>query len=214
MIDPNTKTMANVLTNVCITSNVLTEHTCQEIIRIAEEHAAAHQKNGGWQTDRHKIYKTVDVDVRHVPHLLSLCNHLLEDEILFVLAELFDLPVEDIIMDDLFVVKYSVGDAIVNQTSLPPHQDDSVLSFVITLNTDYDGGGTEFVNWKCDSVEARISSPKTAGTMTSFCGLQLHAGRKITRGNRYILTGFCKVDDVDKKTRKLGERLYPYPFGK
>jgi len=194
------------LTQVMVTKNILTPSQCIEIIKYSEN-------GGGWQTDRHKIYKTVDVDVRHIPLLLKLCNDILKNQILFVLASLFQLHVNDIVMDDLFVVKYSCGDAAINQTSLPPHQDDSVLSFVISLNNtdNYEGGGTEFVNWKSKN---RISRPIDAGTMSSFCGLQLHSGKRITKGTRYILTGFLKVKDADNKTRKIGETLFPYPHGR
>ena len=58
-----------------------------------------------------EMLKTVDVDVRHIPLLLKLCNDILKNQILFVLASLFQLHVNDIVMDDLFVVKYSCGDA-------------------------------------------------------------------------------------------------------
>jgi len=183
------------------------------VIALTEQHATL---MGGFETERHKMYKTVDVDVRNVPVLLSMLNHILSSSILQLIANHFLLNVEDVVMDDLFVVKYSVGEDEINQTSLPPHQDDSVLSFVITLNGDdeYEGGGTEFVNWKCSNQQQRVSRPCCAGVMTSFCGLQLHAGKTITRGTRYILAGFLKVDDVDKKTRQRGEKMFPYPHGR
>jgi hypothetical protein len=218
---------------------VLRKEECLEIIRLTEEHC--YKKQNGWQTDRHKIYKTVDIDVRHVPELLSLCNSRLAMDdnfmpgILHTLAYSFQVNVKDLIVQDLFVVKYSVGNEITNQTSLPPHQDDSVLSFVISLNdhgtneeTEYIGGGTEFVNWKqkldsdtsdrgeyCMNLTKEnfnISKPLHAGTMTSFCGLQLHAGKQIVQGVRYILAGFLKVDNIE--IRKLAERFYPYPHGR
>ena len=207
------------LTKVYVSRSAFTPEECQQIIQLTEEHGRSHN---GWQTDRHKVYKTVDVDVRNIPELLSLCNSKLSmaagvPGILHTLAHLFQLNVEDIVVDDLFVVKYSCGDTIVNQTSLPAHQDDSVLSFVISLNTvgGYVGGGTEFVNWKSalkrgaagadadadagvgsdgkgeDHAQLqdayKISQPHDAGTMTAFCGLQLHAGRRIVQGTRYIL---------------------------
>ena len=236
---------APALTHVYVRRGVLTFNECQEIIAHVEE------SRQGWQTDRHKVYKTVDVDVRHVPWVLQRCNACLSNNtgILQTLSHCFQVKLEDLVVEDLFVVKYSCGDTVVNQTSLPPHQDDSVISFVLSLNnhgtdkdTEYLGGGTEFINWKhkhmsghggdgssssssssgssngCSSdksgVAFKTSQPEEAGTMTSFCGLQLHAGKQIHQGVRYILTGFLKVKDVNNETRKQGERWYPYPHGR
>ena len=113
-------------------------------------------------------------------------------------------------MDDLFVVKYSVGEDEINQTSLPPHQDDSVLSFVITLNGDdeYEGGGTVFV----DHDPAFVAAPTEVGTLVSFCGVQRHGGRAITKGKRYILAGFLKVHD-DNVLGREAEQMYPVVVG-
>ena len=86
------------------------------------------------------MYKTTDIDVRHAPFLLELCNAKLEGAILPVLSNAFDLPLDVIAIDDLFVVKYECAEEKMKmgkrtQTSLAPHRDDSVLSFVILLNS-------------------------------------------------------------------------------
>ena len=87
------------------------------------------------------------------------------------------------------------------------HTDDSELSFVLLLNdiNDFKGGGTEFVDWKPPFVAA----PLQRGTMASFCGLQRHAGRRITSGTRYILAGFVHVFDEGRAIRKESERVFP-----
>ena len=64
------------LKSVYITSNVLPPVDCEAIIKMAEHHASSH---GGWQTERHQMYKTTDIDVRHVPLLLEHCNLKLKD---------------------------------------------------------------------------------------------------------------------------------------
>ena len=91
------------------------------------------------------------------------------------------------------------------QTSLAPHRDDSLVSFVILLNDgdSFDGGGTEFVDFR----PPYIAAPCDCGTMVSFCGLQRHAGKQITRGKRYILAGFVRIDDKGIMKKK-GQELF------
>jgi len=195
----------HVLSYVYESTNVLTNADSSNIIKMAEEHAEAH---GGWQTDRHHMYKTTDIDLRNAPHLLEFCNQKLESRIIPTLGKLFNVPLSQLEIDDLFVVKYKCGDSESNksQTSLAPHRDDSVLSFVILLNSSnsFDGGGTEFVNFR----PPHVAAPKQQGTMVSFCGQMLHAGKQITRGERYILAGFVRVNDSGF-LRRIANKMYP-----
>ena len=196
----------HVLSYVYTTTSVLTKADSDSIIKMAEEHAEA---NGGWQTDRHHMYKTTDIDVRHAPHLLEFCNNKLESRIIPVLGSLFNIPLNELEIDDLFVVKYKCGDGenSKSQTSLAPHRDDSVLSFVILLNhpNSFDGGGTEFVNFR----PRLVAAPQQQGTMVSFCGQILHAGKQITRGERLILAGFVRVNDSGGALRRIADKIYP-----
>ena len=50
-----------------------------------------------------------------------------------------------------------------------------------------------------------VAAPEREGTMVSFCGLQRHAGRRITRGLRYILAGFVRCP----RLKQAGEALFP-----
>ena len=103
------------------------------------------------------MYKTTDIDVRHAPDMLAFCNDALAVAIVPTLAACFQIEESDMEVDDLFVVKYQYakngadGHDQESRVALAPHRDDSVLSFVIPLNTmgeDFADGGTEFVDWQ------------------------------------------------------------------
>ena len=87
------------------------------------------------------MYKTTDIDVRHAPDMLAFCNDALAVAIVPTLAACFQIEESDMEVDDLFVVKYqdakngADGHDQESRVALAPHRDDSVLSFVIPLNT-------------------------------------------------------------------------------
>ena len=77
--------------------------------------------------------------------------------------------------------------------------DGTPWSFVVALNdsAQYEGGGTYFVH---NDITCR---PHKAGSCVIFSGKNLHEGLGITKGVRYILTGFVEYsfeggdDDYD-----------------
>eukprot|EP00978_Attheya_sp_CCMP212_P006112 scaffold13787_cov59-Attheya_sp.AAC.1 len=69
---------------------------------------------------------------------------------------------------------------------LSKHTDDSELSFVITLNDGFKGGGTRFID------DDTTVAPK-CGAGVFFCGHRLHSGVEVVEGERYILAGFVRV---------------------
>ena len=93
----------------------------------------------------------------------------------------------DIFLHDCFIVRYDAE----RQRYLPPHYDESTISFIIPLNSDFIGGGTFIYSL------GKTLAPKIGGVM-SFCGGDLlHSGDPIVSGVRYIIAGFCYVDLVD-----------------
>ena len=90
---------------VHLTEGVLSGPDCARIVALAEAHAAAH---GGWRSDRHTMYRTTDVDVRDVPSLLALLNARLRTRIMPTIAARFGVAATDLVLEDLFVAKYSV----------------------------------------------------------------------------------------------------------
>jgi hypothetical protein len=70
-------------------------------------------------------------------------------------------------------------------------------SFIIALNTDYEGGGTYI------HVLRRAMKPTVAGGMISFCGGELlHSGDTVVKGIRYIIVAFCYIDLASFKWRE------------
>lgn len=91
---------------------------------------------------------------------------------------------------DLFFVRYSA--AVGDQRKLDIHQDGSVMSFNIILNSpdEFEGGGT-FI--EADNQNYEISQ----GDCFVHASKLRHGGTAITRGERYLLVGFIDVLDKD-----------------
>ncbi|CAM9862435.1 unnamed protein product, partial [Chrysoparadoxa australica] len=165
---------------------VVSQEEAAAIVTEAEHHIKT--QGQGWEVSRHRQYQTTDLDVgTSSPRLLELCNAVLEHRLLPLLAELFPFKVSDLVVDDLFVVKYSADAG--EQRALKGHRDDSELSFVMLLNVGFTGGGTRFL----EAGPSCIVAPRAAGTAAVFCGRQLHEGLEVTLGTRFILAGFIKV---------------------
>ena len=173
------------LTHVHVVPSLLTKQEGTDLVDLAIRYTEA---NGGWQMDRHKAYKTTDIDIAVCGgELLDTCNAHLRTRILPLMANVFEFPVVDLAIEDLFLAKYSASKG--QQSALSSHRDGSELSFVITLNdpATFKGGGTRFI---ADDV---IVAPDTPGTGVFFYGGKLHSGVEVVEGTRYILAGFVRV---------------------
>jgi len=180
-----------------IATNLLTKSQCKTLVDLAMQYTAIH----GWTTDRHKEYKTTDIDIGICGgDMFDACNDHLKTTILPLMAQLFQLPISDLAIEDLFLAKYSATKG--EQNMLPKHKDDSELSFVITLNEGFKGGGTRFID---DNVTV---SPTNCGAGVFFCGNRLHSGVEVVEGERYILAGFVRVfPSTPESTAKLKSLL-------
>jgi hypothetical protein len=201
--------------NVYITNDdtpMISQTECQNVINIAEQHAA----RLGWTTTRHYAVPTTDVPLHQLIELRPWFYKLWTSRLRPTLRRQFRISTNtnetatvpsptshrDIFIHDVFVVRY---DAQGGQRGLPPHYDESTHSFVIGLNTEYQGGGT-FIH-----ALGRPLKPKVEGGMLSFSGGEfLHSGDPVVEGIRYIIVGFCYVDlngtkmetKNDKETRQ------------
>jgi len=101
------------------------------------------------------------------------------------MAEQFDLHPLKLGISEIFIAKYDATPG--KQRKLNIHKDGSDFSFVVALNDSYDGGGTRFYNAKKERIGH--FKPKT-GDAVVFCGQTKHAGVEVTKGVRYIMTGF------------------------
>ena len=81
-----------------------------------------------------------------------------------------------------FIVRYLAE----NQGHLGLHNDGSYLSLIVTLNTEYEGGGTYFPKFK------KLVKAGQAGHASVHPGLvgYLHGARPVTKGKRFILASF------------------------
>ena len=180
------------LPHVHVISSLLTKEQCAHVIKLAIQHT---EQNGstGWTTNRHKSYKTTDIDIAYCGNdILDVCNDHLRTTILPLISSLFKLSIEDLVIEDLFLAKYSVMKG--EQSMLSKHVDDSELSFVITLNDEFKGGGTCFIsNDDNDNDTKNTTITPNCGGGVFFCGHRLHSGVQVMEGIRYILAGFVRV---------------------
>lgn len=117
-------------------------------------------------------------------------------ELLPRMATAFGIEEKHLSVAEMFIAKYEHGPG--KQSHLEAHQDGTPFSFVITLNQPdeaFSGGGTRFVSE--DDGRGVVYRPRGVGSAITFCGRKLHEGVAITRGVRYILTGFCEHNNED-----------------
>lgn len=156
---------------------LLSKTDCQLIIHEALEYANIN----GWETKRHEHYPTTDFELDHLPLSLVKVTHKINDIIFPTISQMYDVKKENLFLRDLFIVKYETG----QQIKLKKHKDASIFSFIISLNDDFEGGGTKIHN--------KIYKP-SVGSVMIFSGQLNHSGNPITNGKRYIITGFVNID--------------------
>jgi hypothetical protein len=185
VVDVDVGPMSTPLPHVHVAQALLTKQQCADLVGLAIRHT---ESNGGWMMDRHKAYKTTDIDISICGgKLLDTCNNHIRTIILPLMARLFELPLVDLAIEDLFLAKYSADAG--QQNALSKHRDDSELSFVVTLNDAFQGGGTRFI---ADDDTGTTVAPN-GGAGVFFCGRRLHSGVEVVEGTRYILAGFVRV---------------------
>jgi hypothetical protein len=192
---------------------------CQTAIQAAEDYAKA----SGWTTSRHYAVPTTDIALHELKSIVPWFRDCWDKRIRPLLRHQFKLTSnkpsstsKDIFIHDAFVVRY---DAEGGQRNLPPHYDESTHSFIIALNTNYEGGGTYIHRL------GKALKPGAAGGMISFCGGELlHSGDTVVKGVRYIIVAFCYVDlitlgggdshpDTNKQLDQGPESSQPFSFG-
>ena len=149
---------------------VLTKKECENIISLAEDHAAVH----GWSRGRHIDYAirpVRDLPVKSIfenPSDYAVLVHRLEETIFKGIIDKFRFTTA-LTIQDLFITKYEAG---TKENLLGPHKDVSLWSFVVVLNVDYSGGGTYF-------FESQSMWRPPLGGAVYFNGKNLHGGLKL-----------------------------------
>jgi len=174
----NDKPLDDTLNKVYILTNVLSLEECAHIIKESENYASEYS----WKKDRHDYYPTTDNEIRDIPELTYIIENRVYSKLIPFYKSYYNIPSDVLGIDETFVVKYSIG----GQQYLEQHTDGCDFSFVITLNNDFKGGGTYFVN-----LEKQVNAP--IGSAVIFCSKNKHMGVEITEGTRYILTGFLSL---------------------
>jgi hypothetical protein len=195
------------LSHVHVAPSLLTKQHCADLVDLAIRHT---EVNGGWMMDRHKAYKTTDIDISVCcGKLLDTCNDHLRTRILPLMARLFEFSLVDLAIEDLFLAKYSACKG--QQRMLSEHRDDSELSFVITLNDTFEGGGTRFIaDGTTTDTDTDSTVAPNCGAGVFFCGRRLHSGVEVVEGTRYILAGFVRVyPSTPEGVAKLDRLLKP-----
>jgi len=191
----------HVLSTMVEVEDVLTGSECQILIDAAEKRASS---SGGWGETGHAVAATKDVKVWN---LGVVAERLVRNEVFGtlrpIIAEQFKLDEEEIVIDDAFVAKYSLGRG--QQRNLAWHRDGSIVSAIFSLSDsdDYAGGGTIFKDGSMYRTE------RGAGII--FAGQRMHGGITITGGTRYILTLFLKCADLS--CRDLAVAMEPVSEG-
>lgn len=161
-------------------SPIMTENECRHVISLAEA-------SGAWTTTRHYAVPTHDVAIHTVPALLSWFNLLMGNQVYPLLGRQFQKNSNCFYVHDAFVVKYQAQQ---HHSYLPMHYDESTHSLVLTLNNDFEGGGTYFID------QDTVVNPRQAGKLISFRGSILpHGGEVVTRATRYIAAVFLYYDE-------------------
>lgn len=155
---------------------LLDEEECALVIFEAERYA----KENGWTRKRHENYPTTDLPVSELDRAYALVMSRVHHRIIPKIEELFEFDKERIDVHDMFLIRYTAG----GQSALENHQDGSLFSFIMPLNDEFEGGGTEF--------RGKVVKPKV-GEVFLFCGQHFHKGMAVTKGTRYVLAGFFHV---------------------
>ena len=167
--------------------------SCQRLIDITDSLV----RDQGWTTDRHANFPTTDIAVENSPELIQCLEPDIRSCLYPMVAQYYDLNLEDLFLLDLFVVNYEMS----GQRELSLHEDTSLLSFNCLLSdvSDFEGGGL------CVPAINRLIH-LNQGEAIVHSGQWLHAAQPITSGRRVVLVGFlghCGIDhealaDIDE----------------
>jgi hypothetical protein len=172
----------NNLFNKKIIKKLFDDNFCNDIINEGEEYANKYN----WSTDRHDDYPTTDNEINSNWKIFDKTKEIIYNKLFPKIEELFNVDKDNILVKEVFLVKYDMN----NQKSLDYHIDGSQFSFVITLNEEFEEGGTKFFS---EGKTYKLNK----GDCLIFNGKNKHCGVKITSGTRYILTGFLDYVEYD-----------------
>jgi hypothetical protein len=175
---------------------VLPDDLRRVLIREAER---TNEAAGGWTSDRHASHPTRDIPVSRLTNaeVADATYDRVARTVIPAAAALYSVPVEQLSVRDLFIVKYGAApgepcgngdDGASACRGLEPHVDNAALSFNALLSDpaagDFRGGGTgfEFLDW--------ATLAPAAGEALLHSSSLRHSGVDVSAGVRYVLVGF------------------------
>lgn len=157
------------------TLDLLTPFECKLLINDANEYAS---NSEGYFKNRHINYPTTDIPVGYLDSYSIILSKM---HIIFnTINKEYNVDPSLLNVTDIFFVRYDHN----KQNKLNEHKDGSEFSFIITLNDDFEGGGTK--------INDNVYKLKI-GQCLVFCGQNYHSGVDITKGVRYIVAGFIRI---------------------
>lgn len=156
-------------TGINVIEDVFTPEETAEMTQKAEKYA----KENGWSKGRH-----VDYGIRPTKDLPLRTLYPSDEDFQWIKDRFIEkvypkyrmyygINASLLLIDDLFITKYSADSMT---ASLAPHQDKSPWSFVISLNNQFEGGGTFFPKYQ------RVWKGPV-GSAIIFHGYQPHGGK-------------------------------------
>ena len=147
------------------------------------------KKFDGFTNDRHIYYKTNDILLSdYNKKLFKIYDSILRNIMLQFIHKIYTQELnEKLFYHETFIVRYRPE----NQSHLNPHHDTSVFSCITNLSphSDYEGGGTYFVNQNYFLKPNQGHVTVHPGALT-----HRHGVRPVTKGERYVIVSFCRMN--------------------
>lgn len=146
---------------------------CKLLIQVAERY-------GDWDSKSKGDYgKGMTLPIDFLPRLQKTYTEMVKKYLFPCASKLFPTfnPTHH---DEVYILRYRSDNS--KQQSMDVHYDGEPLACILTLNSEFKGGGTYYPKW---NYVAKV----TPGTMMLYPGglSHLHGGRKITDGKRYVM---------------------------
>lgn len=168
---PFTDKVTEVIPDI-LTGSFFTREQCQSLIQLAES-------NGNWKSLDYDKFPAQEIRIKTISQDLF---YSIEKHIMDVIApqiEKYWFPLLMHGVRDMFIIKYSPE----TQSSLSCHHDASLVSGIIKLNDDYEGGDTYFHRQDYSNKDIPL------GDVILWPGQVTHGheGKRVTSGTKYNL---------------------------
>jgi len=167
---------------------VLSLNECNWIIEESEKYANI----SGWRQERSDGYKIEDIQTINISSIHYFIHNIVFTRIIKYYEKFYNIPGDFIGIIDCSIIKYTEEKV----RSLRSHVDVGDISFIISLNDNFEGGYTFF-----DLLNKKYSAP--TGSALLFCANNRHQGLEITKGTRYILVGFLNINKKNYCKRNI-----------